>query len=478
MNDDKPFGRFLKEQIAGDEIDPRDPELLAATGFLMAGPSNDDNMGARTEKYRLEQLDDVVSTTSTVFLGLTLGCARCHDHKYDPLPQEDYYRFLAIFDNVERREVPLKDGTVDFALAKVPDRKKPMKGDYVAFVSDAGAKKRTTHMLWRGNVETPGPEVKPGVPHVLATTIDLAAPKSAGWRSSFADWLASPENPLTYRVLANRIWRHHFGRGLVATPSNFGLGGDRPSHPELLDWLAQELVRNGGRMKPLHRTIVLSSTYRQSSRTEPALAKSDPGNVLLARMSKRRLEAEAIRDGILAVSGKLNLEMGGPGVKPRMHPDLLTSSQRNKWPDVTKEGPREWRRSVYVYIKRQLLLMMLSLFDAPTASSSCGRREESTVPTQALLLMNDDFVADQAGYFADRVRSEAGNDPRAWVDRAFVLALGKSPSETRAVEATRFLAERRDVYEKGNASRSEADRRALVDLCHVLFNCNEFIYVD
>src|SRR5205814_1783801 len=145
------FPQFIREQLAGDEIDPRDPELLAATGFLMAGPSNDDNMGAKTKKYRLDQLDDVVSTTSTVFLGLTLGCARCHDHKYDPLPQEDYYRFLAIFDNVERREVPLKGGVVDPALAKVPNKKQPMKGDFIAFVSDAGLAPRKTHLLWRGN---------------------------------------------------------------------------------------------------------------------------------------------------------------------------------------------------------------------------------------------------------------------------------------------------------------------------------------
>jgi hypothetical protein len=481
FNADKPFGLFIREQLAGDEIDPRDPDLLAATGFLIAGPSNDDNMGMQAEKYRLDQLDDVVATTTNVFLGLTLGCARCHDHKYDPLPQEDYYRFLAIFNNVERREVPLKGGKVDLALARAPNRKEPIKGDFVSFLTDAGIKPRKTHLLWRGNFEALGPEVQPGVPHVLSSaSFPLAAPtaQAHGWRTSLAEWLAAPDHPLTYRVLANRVWQHHFGRGLVATPSNFGLTGEKPSHPELLDWLAQELIRNGGRLKALHRMIVLSATYQQSSRVEQALAKIDPGNVLLARMNKRRLEAEAIRDGILAVSGNLNLTMGGPGVKPRMHPDLLASSQRNKWPDVTKEGPKEWRRSVYVYIKRQLLLMMLSLFDWPTASQSCGRREESTVPTQALLLMNDDFVAEQASYFADRVRAEAGSDPQARIERAFQLALGRSPGASRSAEASRFLAQRRDVYEKASASPEEADRRALVDLCHVLFNCNEFIYVD
>jgi hypothetical protein len=293
-----------------------------------------------------------------------------------------------------------------------------------------------------------------------------------------ADWIASPENALTYRVLANRLWQYHFGRGLVVSSSNFGVSGDRPTHPELLDWLAGEIIRHEGRLKPIHRLLVLSATYQQASHIDALAAKADPQNLFMARMNKRRLEAEAIRDGILAVSGKLNREMGGPGIKPRLHPDLLASSKRNQWPDVTKEGPAHWRRSVYVYIKRQLLLMLLQLFDLPSSNASCGRREESVVPTQALILMNDDFVNEQAGYFAERILEETKADPATWVDLAFQLAVARSPRTTRQAEAIAFVQERRQAYRDQHKSEPEATRLALTDLCHVLFNCNEFIYVD
>lgn len=480
FNEDKPFPQFVREQLAGDEIDPNTPDGLIATGFCVAGPSNDDNMGQKIEKYRLEQLDDLLSTTGSVFLGLTIGCARCHDHKYDPLPQEDYYRFLAIFNSSERREVPLKAGKFDLAEAKHISRKGPMKEAGITYLTDSQSRK--THLLWRGNHETPGPEVQPGVPTALAFAPADFAPSKTGaptrWRTTLADWIASPENALTYRVLANRLWQHHFGRGLVASSSNFGVSGDRPTHPELLDWLAGEIVRHEGRLKPIHRTLVLSATYQQASHTNAHLAKDDPENLLLGRMNKRRVEAEAVRDGILAVSGKLNQEMGGPGIKPRMHPDLLSSSKRNQWPDVTKEGPALWRRSIYVYIKRQLLFMLLQLFDAPSSNSSCGRRVESVVPTQALILMNDDFVSDQAGYFAERILAETNADPAAWVDRAFQLALGRSPRPARQADAVAFLQERRQVYRDQKLSEAESTRLALTDLCHVLFNSNEFLYVD
>ena len=479
FNDDKPYGQFIREQLAGDEVDASNPDCLAATGFCIAGPSNDDNMGQETEKYRLEQLDGLIATTSNVFLGLTFGCARCHDHKYDPVSQEDYYRFLAIFHNADRREVPLVAGKVDPAAAKLPNRKTPLKGDFLTFFSDGDAKPRKTYLLWRGNVDNRGPEVQPGVPAALtAKTRDFPA-ESTKRRLALADWIASPDNALTYRIIANRLWQHHFGRGIVLTTSNFGLTGERPTHPELLDWLASELIRNGGRFKPLHRLMVLSATYQQASRWDNwDGAKLDPQNLFLGRMNKRRLEAEAIRDSILAVSGKLNLQMGGPGIKPRIHPDLLVASQRNKWPRIDKEGHDLWRRSVYVYMKRQLLFPMLQLFDAPTSNQSCGRREQSTVPTQALILMNDPFMQDQAGYFAHRLRSETGHDPTRWIEHGFHLALAQSPSPSRIADARHFLDERRQTYEKAGVIKVDAERDALIDLCHVLFNCNEFIYVE
>jgi cytochrome c553 len=479
FNADKPYSQFVREQLAGDEIDPTNPAVLAATGFCIAGPSNDDNMGQVLEKYRLEQLDDVLSTTGNVFLGLTLGCARCHDHKYDPLPQEDYYRLLAIFNNTERREVPLVAGKIELTAAKKLT-KTPLKSDAITFLTDTSAKPRTTNLLWRGNHEQRGPEVQPGVPAALGEAVFPvpASGATTGFRTRLADWIAAPDNPLTYRVLANRLWQHHFGRGIVATPSNFGVSGERPTHPDLLDWLALEIIRHEGRLKPIHRMLVLSATYQQASHTSAHLAQVDPQNLWLARMNKRRLEAEAIRDGILAVSGKLNREGGGPGIKPRMHPDLLAASKRNQWPNVPKEGPQHWKRSIYVYIKRQLLLMMLQLFDAPTSNQSCGRREESTVPTQALILMNDDFVSDQAGYLADRILAEAKADPAARVEQAFQLALSRSPSAARIEQATAFLAQREQAYRKDGKLQAESARLALTDLCHVLFNSNEFLYVD
>jgi hypothetical protein len=245
----------------------------------------------------------------------------------------------------------------------------------------------------------------------------------------------------------------------------------------LLDWLAQELVRNGGRLKPLHRLIVTSAAYRQSSTAGLAPA-SDLGNRLLWRMNKRRLEAEAVRDSILTMSGTLNRQMGGPGIKPRIHPDLLAGSQRNKWPKIEREGPEHWRRSVYVYVKRQLALPLLELFDSPPTTQSCGRRQLSVVPTQALVLMNDEFTQDQAGYFADRVQREVGNDPAAQADRALRIAFCRSPSAARHADAIAFLRQQRTAHAETGADAAAAGRLALADLAHVLFNCNEFIYID
>jgi mono/diheme cytochrome c family protein len=484
FNDDKPYPAFIREQLAGDEVDPDNPEILAATAFGRNGPSNDDNMGMgkEREKYRLDELDDAVSTTASVFLGLTLGCARCHDHKYDPIPQTDYYRFLAVFNNTERMEVPLKDGRPDYAAAHTPLRKQAPGPGIMAFM-DRDAKPRPTRLLWRGDLNNPGPEVGPAVPAVLsAQPVPFPAARvdsrSTGRRLTLANWIAAPDNPLTWRVLANRIWQHHFGRGLVATPGNFGLSGARPSHPELLDYLATELAANGGHLKPLHRQIVLSATYQQASRGDATAAQLDPDNALLARMNVRRLEAEAIRDGILAVSGKLHLQAGGPGIKPRIRPDLLPASQRNKWPVVAKEGPEHWRRSVYIYIKRQLMMPLLELFDAPATTSTCNRREESVVPTQALVLMNDDFVHDQAGFFANRVRREAGPSPEKQAEQALWLALSRPPSAGRVADAVAFLSQQAQAHRDSGLSETEAERQALTDLCHVLFNCNEFVYLD
>jgi hypothetical protein len=494
FNEDKPYARFIAEQLAGDEVPGADEETLVATGFCRNGPSNDDNMGNNKEQYRLDELDDVISTTSTVFLGLTVGCARCHDHKTDPILSADYYSLLAVFNGTEKRGVPKESDEKDKAKELVK----------LQALVETKAKVPTTHLLRRGSLQNKGPEVPPAVPLVLVSNpLRFPQPepdaKSSGRRRTLADWIAAPENPLTWRVLANRIWQHHFGRGLVATPSNFGFNGARPTHPELLDYLAARLIADGGRWKPLHKLLLMSATYRQTSSpyalrfthheavkpkdvmrkdSAPDASVIDPDNTLLWRANLQRLSAEALRDSILAVSGKLNSQLGGPGIKPRIRADLLPASQRNKWPALTTEGPAQWRRSVYIYVKRQLLMPMMELFDAPTTTDSCAERMQSVVPTQALVLMNDEFVEDQAGFLAQRAVAEAGGELSKAIERMHLRALARVPTPERLKQATAFVTARESGYEKEAGARETPRQRALTDLAHVLFNSSEFIYIE
>ena len=465
FNEDKPYGRFVAEQIAGDEVPWADEETLVATGFCRNGPSNDDNVGNDPEQYRMDQLDDVISTASTVFMGLTLGCARCHDHKTDPLTAADYYSMAAIFNGTTKRGVPTKD-------AKKREAEKEIR--YHALV-ETKAEVPVMHIRKRGVAKNRGDEVGPSVPGVLGFgRFEVGQPvegaKSSGRRMALAQWLTDSQNALVWRVLANRIWQHHFGRGLVGTPSNFGPKGEKPSHPELLDYLAGRLVLEGGRWKPLHREVVLSAAYRQGSKGRADWLERDPENRLLWRVSPRRLEAEAVRDGVLFASGNLDLREGGEGIKPRIRADLLTASQRNKWPLIKEEGPDEWRRSVYIYVKRQLLMPMMELFDAPTTTDSCAERMRSVVPTQALVLMNDEFIEDQSLALARLALKEGGDSEREAIRVMFRRVLGRELGKEREKDCVRFLAERRAV---GVGRES-----ALADLAHVLFNSSEFIYVE
>lgn len=472
FNDDKPFARFVAEQLAGDEVEDAGEESIIATGFCRNGPSNDDNMGktpAALAQYRADQLDDVITTTGTVFLGVTIGCARCHDHKTDAFTSRDYYSLLAVFNGADK--YGLVPGTED-----AKGKKLPKDNVQIQALVEKSAQVPVTRVMRRGLASELGDEVPPAAPAALLASAKAPefrdpAPdaRTSGRRLALAEWIASPDNPLTWRVLANRLWQHHFGKGIVATPSDFGLNGARPTHPELLDWLAGQLIASGGRLKPLHKTIVLSAAYRQSSAHRAAAAARDPGNALLWRMNLRRLEAEAIRDSILAASGKLNPKPGGPGIKPRIRPDLIPASQRNKWPAVTQENDSHWRRSVYIYSKRQLLLPMLELFDAPTTTDSCAVRSESVVPTQALVLMNDEFVEEQAGYLARRALAHAGDDlPRA-VARIFEWSVSVPASPEKITQATQFVRQQQ---------AAGADRQsALTDLAHVVFNSSEFIHI-
>ncbi len=471
LNADMPYSRFAAEQLAGDEVEGANEDSIVATGFCRNGPSNDDNMGNDIEKYRLDQLDDVISTTSSVFLGLTLGCARCHDHKYDPLPIEDYYRFLAIFNSTE------KHGGVDHI--KETKKTADSKTAPLALI-ETSAKARKTYVLKRGNNKTPGAEVEPGVPTMLPfRTIAFSTPsaneKSTGRRRALADWITSPDNALAYRVLANRLWQHCFGRGIVDSTSNFGLSGSQPTHPELLDFLAAELIEHEGHIKPVLRQIVTSATYRQSSQQRSEL---DVENLYLSRQRIRRLEAEVLRDSVLAASGNLNTQLFGAGIKPRMRAELITASQRNKWPELKTENPTLWRRSVYIYVKRQLLFPMMELFDSPTTTDSCSVRPASVVPTQSLILMNDEFMEDQAAYLARRARSQTNQQLTEVVERCYRLTLSRSPSASRLNRSLGFVEQQLAQYKQDGISSEAARHKAVTDLCHVLLNSSEFIFID
>ncbi len=476
FNEDKPYARFVLEQFAGDEVDGADEQSIIATGFCRNGPSNDDNMGKNAEalaQYRVDQLDDVIATTGSVFLGLTIGCARCHDHKTEPLLARDYYSLMAVFNGTERLGLP--KGAKDKNDKDVAEKK-----DMMALI-ETKPDVPATHVLMRGLAANRAEEVRPAVPVVL-TRQPLPFPKSQGTtslrRRTYAEWIVSPQNPLTWRVMVNRVWQHHFGAGIVASPSNFGVSGMKPTHPELLDWLAAQFLANDGRLMPLHKLMLMSATYRQGGGEPRAegveMSAQDPElfafrSSLFGLRAKQRMEAEVIRDCILAASGKLNPKAGGPGFKPRIRADLLDASQRNKWPVIESETAEHWRRSVYIYVKRQLLMPGMELFDAPTTTDSCALRMQSTVPTQALVLMNDEFVEDQAGFLAQRAKAEAGGALPAIIERLFMLTLSHRPPASRLQQALEFVQSRQ---------QSSDETTALRDLSHVLLNSSEFVYIE
>lgn len=477
LNEDKAYQQFVVEQVAGDLLPAPTESSWVATGFSRNGPSNENNMGngADREQYRFDQLDDAVSTTASVFLGLTLGCARCHDHKYDPLSQRDYYRFLAYFQNGTKKTLSLAsvgERLPEFSMTpkKSPDLDRlPL----AAVFTDRGNPVQPTRILWRGSVNNRGPIVTPGVPALLAEQeVEVED------RVALARWMVSPANPLTWRVIVNRVWAFHFGEGLVRTPSNFGTRGIPPTHPSLLDYLASQLIEHRGSLKWLHREIVTSATYRQSSLVSPMSGERDPTNLWWTRMNKRRLESELLRDAMLAVSGNLNVEMGGPGIKPRIRPELLSASQRNKWPMIEADDERHWRRSVYVYVKRQLPFPMLDLFGSPSTAHSCAKRVVSQVPTQALVLLNDSFVFQQAISFARRVQPWMGTQTSDPLEYANQVALGRDMAADRRNEAMGFIANQTRLLQSKGLPRGEAELQALTLYCQVLFNLSEFIYVD
>jgi hypothetical protein len=306
-----------------------------------------------------------------------------------------------------------------------------------------------------------------------------------------AYWLTDVEEGagrLTARVIVNRLWHHHFGQGIVRTPSDFGTQGDRPSHPELLDWLASELVRNGWRLKHIHKLMVMSDAYQRSSAYDPDRAARDPEERFLWRRRPQRLEAEIIRDAALAISGCLNLRMYGPGVFPFMPPDAIATGSTAKWPKDARDGPDTWRRSVYVFVRRSARMPMLEAFDAPDTVIGCGRRLSTVTPTQALALMNSEFVSDQSKYFAERILRDAGQTPEDWVVHAYLLALSRTPTKREIELAVDFILRQTQRHERHESAKARGDiyyireedprHSALTDLCQVIFSLNEFVYID
>jgi hypothetical protein len=589
FNSDKPFDRFIREQIAGDELvagPPRDSaeqDCLIATGYLRLGPHDNSAASFGEEgKVRNALMADLVETTSAAFLGLTMSCCRCHDHKYDPLSQADHYRLRAFFEPVKfADDLPLDlaadqdairahNETVDRQLKPLKQQrddllgtvKRRLRAERVARLSaderellDLPADKRTserkgkiegvemkveprdkeiqaaltgdekqrqeelskqidafnqqkrkpllgllmtdreeaptiTRILFQGDPAEPRDAVEPGFISALdpnpARLEKTANAKSTGRRLALANWITGPANPFTARVLVNRVWQQHFGRGLVATPNDFGLAGGRPSHPELLDWLASEFVRDGWSLKKLHRLIVTSATYRQSSGAAPATTPNtavsrekvpghsnhpltmDTENGFLSRQNPRRLTAEQLRDALLAVAGTLKECRGGPPIWPELPVEVLQANPA--FLDDNAEKTKGWYpspaadrnvRSVYLIQKRTVRVPFLETFDLPENSTTCARRNTSTVAPQALSLLNDSIAVDAARAFAIRLRREAGDDIRAQLNRAFELAFQRAP---RADEQTKCL-----EFIRG---------RGVAELCRVLLNLNEFAYID
>ncbi len=469
LNEDKPYDRFVLEQLAGDELPDADDQSRIATGFLRVGTFDDEPNDPL--KYKYEQLDDLIHATTTTFLAVTLKCARCHDHKFDPIPQTDYYAVLNFFIGGKAAEGPLLAYT------------------------DAGTSPPAVQLLQGGDPTSPGQTVSAGYLSMLSVVRRAVEPppsgaKTTGRRTQLAHWITDRGNPLTARVMVNRLWQHHFGEGLVRTPDNFGTMGNAPTHPELLDWLAGELMDGDWRLKRLHKLILLSSTYQMSSThaTGTEYSQSDFANQFWWRTGRRRLESEPLRDAMLAVSGQLNPQAGGPSFFPSATRQSLEglSKKGAEWGSSTPEEQR--RRSIYMMTKRSLLLPLMTTFDFSDTTQPCSQRNVSIVAPQALALLNNDFVHVQSGAFAARVIAEAGSDPAAQIDRAWWLALAREPSASeRSAALAHLAAQRRNLAADLNSDKAgsetasgEADlhKRALASLCHVLFNTNEFIYVD
>lgn len=488
LNRDLPYDEFVRLQLAADELLPGDAAAAQATGFLLCGPDMPDINSQEERRHTL--LNEMTATVGGALLGLQLGCAACHDHKYDPISQADFYRLRACFETAD-------------ILAKQ---------DAGRVMRERGGEPPVSRLMVRGDFRRPGAELAAAFPRIAnpwndaPPALDPSAP-NRGRRTALARWITRPDHPLATRVAVNRLWQAHFGEGLVRTPGDFGLMGDAPSHPELLDWLAGELVRRGWSMKEMHRLLVTSAVYRQASRPsssewtaeQTAAAQeswrqsrqADPGNRLLGRMNRRRLEGEAIRDAMLVAGDRLSTRRGGPGAMPPLPDEMLATLLAGQW-TVSPDEEDHRRRSVYLFVRRNLRYPLFEVFDGPDRQASCPRRNRSTTAPQALWLLNSEFALaaarDLAGYVLQRV---AHDDPVAWVELVYRRALGRAPDDDEVALGSAFLA----VQASGlrAAGRTADDlaiplplpagtdphlAAALVDFCLAAFNTNEFVDVD
>jgi hypothetical protein len=462
FNDDLPYDEFVRQQIAGDVLRPGDLDALIATGYHVCGTWDQvahlEGSAEMQKASRHDEMEDLVGTLGQAFLGLTVNCARCHDHKFDPIAQREYYQFAALLGGVtqekeERSKIELSPtpGQPDFAgVAHVIIPRQPP----------------VMTVLERGDYRKPREVVSPaGLKALAGLPGDFGLPPNAPEarrREGLALWLTDPRNPLTARVFVNRLWAHHFGRGIVETPSDFGFNGGRPSHPELLDALASRFVDGGWRIKDLHRLVVTSAAYRQASRVDNDRAERvDADNSLLWRFDRRRLEGEAVRDAALAVAGALNGKVGGPSfVDVKLN--KKGANTNHEFTDPTGEfSPAVNRRTIYRLWARSGNHPLLEALDCPDPTVMAPRRTRTITPIQALSLSNNGFMEKCAESFAARVRREAGDTLDRQIDRAWRLALARTATDRERQLAREFVA-----------------RQGLEQLCLVLYNTNEFLFVD
>ncbi len=556
FNEDKPYDRFITEQLAGDEIANPTADSIIATGFYRLGRWDDEPVDPELAFY--DDLDDILTTTGQTFLGLSINCARCHDHKIDPIPQRDYYRMLAFFQNVrrygqrsddsvrdasvidierpehstvfaaamERYEQEMKD--LERSLNRIEEKVKPdfsgvehdefqyevnrvaliekreggilndqevnryrnqtKRRNYLREHRPTGTGQalcvkedvknmRPAYVLLRGNPQAHGDEVTPGFPSVLSPPeIQIPAPApdatSSGRRKLLADWIASETNPLTARVMVNRIWQYHFGRGIVRSSSDFGFQGNKPTHPELLDWLAAEFVDQGWSIKAMHRLLMTSAAYQMSSAPRADAYAADATNELFWRFDMRRLSAEEVRDSILWATGSLNAStMFGPSIYTRIPAEVMAGQSRPGagWGESTAE--ERARRSIYIHVKRSLLDPVLESFDFADTDQTCPVRFSTTQPTQALGLMNSQFAQEQADLFSELLLEHAGESPAAQVTMALTRVTQRTPSEEEVQRGVKLI----ESLQTENKLSADQARKYF---CLVALNLNEFIYLD